>query len=134
VKELLPNEVSLPALSYGAEETPIEVTASGLAWSIDVVDVGLHAQRMTIDDAANFLFENGLSDESLDQAKRHETGRYAVYPTQAMTYNVGRRQIERLRDAWVHTNPTRPLADFHAQFLSYGPIAPDPIREFMMLH
>jgi uncharacterized protein (DUF885 family) len=89
-----------------------------------IVDVGLHAKQFTVDDAAQLLFEKGLDAESLAAAKSDVVNRYALLPTQAMTYMVGRKQIEQLRAAWSKQNPGDPLSKFHASFLRYGPVQP----------
>jgi uncharacterized protein (DUF885 family) len=98
-----------------------------------MIDVGLHTKGMTLDQAAVVLYEKGLAAATLEDAARDVRGRYALMPTQAMTYMVGRRQIEQLRDAWIGKNASRPLSEFHRAFLSYGPLPPKSIRRLMKL-
>ena len=51
---------------------------------------------------------------------------------QAMTYIIGAMQIEKLRDDWLTSNPSKSIKDFHNEFLSMGPIAPELLRRIMI--
>ncbi len=82
-----------------------------------LADAGLHAGAMSRDDAARLLTgEAGMTDASA----RGEVERYLRLPLQAVTYLMGRLEIERLRDRSAPND----LAAFHARLLDAGPVPP----------
>jgi uncharacterized protein (DUF885 family) len=60
-----------------------------------VVDTGMHAYGWSRDAAVDFLRDNTVMDEFEIQ---RETDRYIDMPGQALSYLVGRVEIQRLRD------------------------------------
>lgn len=97
-----------------------------------IVDTGLHVMGMSLDEAARVLYEQGFERDSFAEAQEEVKERYALFPTQAMTYMVGRRQIEAIRAEWVRSHPEEKLANFHKKFISYGPLPPGLIRRRML--
>ncbi|GAC1669278.1 MAG: hypothetical protein NVS9B8_12020 [Candidatus Limnocylindrales bacterium] len=82
-----------------------------------VVDTGLHALRWTRQQSIDFLLDTGLSDTDATI----ETDRYIVWPGQALTYMIGCRAIERLRDELsARDGSAFDLRGFHDQVLAHG--------------
>ncbi len=92
-----------------------------------VVDPGLHALGMTFDQAVQYLVEEAALEEPMARA---EVRRYALTPTQPMTYLIGKQQILELR-AWQESRLGSGfnLRSFHNMLLSYGSVPPRLIRE-----
>ena len=95
-----------------------------LVWRICrvVIDVGLHTGRMTFMQAVDYLVEQA----SLERMSAvMEVKRYAMTPTQPMSYLVGKLQILELRDETEQRLGARfSLPAFHAALLSGGTIPP----------
>jgi uncharacterized protein (DUF885 family) len=92
-----------------------------------VIDVGLHTGRMTVDEATEFLVEHALIERSNAEAEVH---RYALTPTEPMSYLVGKMLIEELRtEAQRKMGRQFSLHDFHAALLESGTIPPFLVRE-----
>ncbi|MGA2513493.1 MAG: DUF885 domain-containing protein [Candidatus Limnocylindrales bacterium] len=91
----------------------------GQAWRAArlVVDTGIHAFCWPRQRAIDQLLDAGLS--ATDAAI--ETDRYICWPGQALTYMVGRREIERLRaEASSALGPAFDLRAFHDAVLGHG--------------
>jgi imidazolonepropionase-like amidohydrolase/uncharacterized protein (DUF885 family) len=97
-----------------------------------MIDTGMHAMGMSLEEAARILYEKGFENDSKKEARQEVEERYALFPTQAMTYMVGRRQIEALRDEWTKSHPSESLMAFHKEFISYGPVPIGIIRKHML--
>ena len=101
------------------------------------VDVGLHTGRMTFDEAIDYFSERALFEPgarmraATDPAARaaFETAnraiyRYSKWPTQAITYNLGKNAIMGLREACrAKSGSSFSARDFHERYLKEGPIA-----------
>lgn len=100
------------------------------------VDVGLHTGRMTFDDAIDYFTEHvqfmpgararaatdPAAKAALDAASR-AIYRYSKWPTQAITYNLGKNAIIELREACKARMGTAFSAKrFHERFMSQGQI------------
>jgi len=100
------------------------------------VDVGIHTGRMTFDEAVDYFtahaaFHPGACGEAstdataraiCDQARR-AIYRYSKWPTQAITYNLGKNEILRLRDAVRSREGDRFSAKaFHERLMRMGTI------------
>ncbi|HZK77639.1 MAG TPA: DUF885 domain-containing protein [Gemmatimonadaceae bacterium] len=100
------------------------------------VDVGLHTGRMSFDQAIDYftehvLFTPGARDRAtgdpaaraaFDSATR-AIYRYSKWPTQAITYNLGKNAIIELREACkAKTGPTFSAKKFHEHFMAQGQI------------
>jgi uncharacterized protein (DUF885 family) len=107
------------------------------------VDVGLHTGRMSFDDAVDYFTEHVLfnpgarlraasdpaAKAALDAATR-AIYRYSKWPTQAITYNLGKNAIIELRDACrAKTGASFSPRQFHERFMAEGPIPVAYIRE-----
>lgn len=77
-----------------------------------VVDTGMHAFGWTRQQAIDYMMDN--SPNSLG-AITAEVDRYIAMPAQALSYMVGRLEIQRLRD-----EAQLPLAEFHERVLAHG--------------
>jgi hypothetical protein len=84
-----------------------------------VVDLSLHAGRMTLPAASEVLQREALATES---NAKDQVLRYLRLPVQASTYWLGRRDIERLRDQKMAGGMS--LYEFHSWFLDQGPVHP----------
>lgn len=100
------------------------------------VDVGIHTGRMTFDEAMDYFTEHvsffpgacarAASDPTAraicDGAMR-AIYRYSKWPTQAITYNLGKNAIISLRDAFAAQRGSAYSAkDFHERFMRQGTI------------
>jgi uncharacterized protein (DUF885 family) len=82
-----------------------------------VVDTGLHALRWDRQRSIDFLLKAGLSETDATI----ETDRYICWPGQALTYKIGQREIERLRDELQARDGSRfDLRAFHDAILGHG--------------
>jgi uncharacterized protein (DUF885 family) len=83
-----------------------------------VVDTGMHALGWTREQAVDYLRENTPMAE-LDI--RNEVDRYIAYPGQALSYMVGRLEIQRMRQAAERTLGARfDIKAFHDQVIGNG--------------
>ncbi|WP_093152299.1 DUF885 domain-containing protein [Saccharopolyspora antimicrobica] len=94
-----------------------------------VVDTGLHAFGWSRQRAVDYLRENTLMPEVEVQS---ETDRYLEQPGQALSYMVGRLEIERLRDrARAALGEAFDLRAFHDLVLGSGPL-PMPVLDLVV--
>ncbi len=77
-----------------------------------VVDTGMHAFGWSRQQAIDFMLANSPNALSAITA---EVDRYIAMPAQALSYMVGRLEIQRLREA-----AGLPLAEFHERVLGHG--------------
>ena len=107
------------------------------------VDVGMHTGRMTFDDAIDYFTEHVLftpgarlraaadpaAKAAFDSATR-AIYRYSKWPTQAITYNLGKNAIVELREACkARAGSAFSPKEFHERYMSQGQIAAAFIRE-----
>ena len=111
-----------------------------------VVDVGIHTGRMTFDQAVDFFtanvnfFPNACAQaESNPDARavcegaRRAMYRYSKWPTQAITYNLGKNAILELREAYKQARGSAYSAkDFHERLMRMGTIPVGYIREYFL--
>jgi uncharacterized protein (DUF885 family) len=92
-----------------------------------VIDAGLHAGRMTPEQAVQLLVEEAL----LDRVSAHlEVRRYAMTPAQPMSYLIGELALQELRDETRRRlAPRFDLYTFHTALLASGTIPPALVRE-----
>jgi len=92
-----------------------------------VADVALQTGRMTFAQAVDYLIENALLDRVTAEI---EIKRYALTPTQPMSYLLGKSLLLDLRDETRRRLGARfNLFDFHAALLASGSVPPALIRE-----
>jgi len=95
-----------------------------------VLDVAVHARQISLEDAARRLADEAFLPQAIAEVEPY---RYARQPTQAITYLLGRLEIERLKEDYRKAQgPAYDEARFHREFLGYGPILPALIREAML--
>lgn len=107
------------------------------------VDVGMHTGRMSFDDAIDYFTEHVLftpgarlraatdpaAKAAFDSATR-AIYRYSKWPTQAITYNLGKNAIIELREACkTRSGAGFSAKKFHERFMSQGQIGVAYIRD-----
>ncbi|HEX2079741.1 MAG TPA: DUF885 domain-containing protein [Longimicrobium sp.] len=111
-----------------------------------VVDVGIHTGRMTFDQAVDYFtanvnfFPNACARAETDATARavcegaqRAMYRYSKWPTQAITYNLGKNAIQELREAYRQARGSRYSArDFHERLMRQGTIPVGYIREYFL--
>jgi len=134
---------------YSPEERLFQLQNQLLRDARVVVDTGLHCGYMTFDEAALYLARNVAfvqgpvsTDPKVDpsaaerasvDAMRRETFRYSKWPTQAITYALGKAEILALRDECrTIEGPSFSEKRFHEEFLSEGQVPPGLFREQML--
>ena len=90
-----------------------------------VVDTGLHAFGWTRERVVEFLRTRTLLPEVEVQS---ETDRYIEAPGQALSYMVGRLEIQRLREQ-AERHPAFDLQSFHDLLLAHGPLPMPALAE-----
>ena len=108
------------------------------------VDVALHTGRMSYDEAVDWWAANqdfapsARARTSVDPAARaildsadRNIYRYSKWPTQAITYNVGRAAIQDLRAAFLAARPGATARDFHEWYLGQGTVPATYLRELI---
>jgi uncharacterized protein (DUF885 family) len=108
-----------------------------------VVDVGMHTGRMTFDQAVDYFtanvsfFPNACARAAADPAAKaicegaqRALYRYSKWPTQAITYNLGKTAIQELRDAYRQAKGAGYSAkEFHERLMRMGTIPAPYFRE-----
>ena len=107
------------------------------------VDVGIHTNRMTFDQAIDYFTEHVLftpgarlraagdpaARAAFDSATR-AMYRYSKWPTQAITYNLGKNAIIELRESCkAKMGSTFSAKKFHERFMSQGQIPVAFVRD-----
>jgi uncharacterized protein (DUF885 family) len=92
-----------------------------------LVDVGLQSGRMTFEQAVDLLVDQAMIERANAEA---EVKRYALTPTQPLSYLVGKQQLLEIRgEAERRLGRAFDLHDFHAEVLSLGTIPPFLVRQ-----
>ncbi|MBB4634759.1 DUF885 domain-containing protein [Longimicrobium terrae] len=111
-----------------------------------VVDVGIHTGRMTFDEAvdyftANFNFypgacaaaESNADARAVCEGAQRAMYRYSKWPTQAITYNLGKNAILQLRDAYRQARGSAYSAkEFHERLMRMGTIPATYFRDYFL--
>lgn len=131
---------------YSAGEFLYELQGQLLRAARVRIDVGIHTGRMSFDEAVNYFTEHvnfypgacakAASDPAAkavcDGAMR-AIYRYSKWPTQAITYNLGKNAIADLRDAYRSKKGNAYSAkDFHERFMRMGTIPAGFIRDVLL--
>jgi uncharacterized protein (DUF885 family) len=84
-----------------------------------VIDVGLHTQSMSFDEAVALLRDGACLDTHMAEG---EVRRYTRHdnPTYPSSYLLGRLAIHDLREKWKAQQDTFTYLEFHDKLLSYG--------------
>lgn len=94
-----------------------------------LIDVGLHTQGMTFDQAVKFLTDKVHLEHALAES---EVKRYTETPTQPSSYLIGREKIMAMRErAKKEWGASFTLKRFHDELLSHGTIAPGLVEREM---
>ncbi len=126
---------------YTPEERLFQLQNQVLRDARVVVDTGLHCGFMTFDEAVMYLARNvafvqgpvstdpklnpSAPERAAVDAMRKEAFRYSKWPTQAITYYLGKAEILALRDECRRIEgPAFSEKRFHEEFLTEGQIPP----------
>jgi uncharacterized protein (DUF885 family) len=104
---------------YSDEERLVQLDWTLVRAARILIDVGLHTQGMTFDQAVAILTDRVHLERAL---ALNEVKRYSSSPTQPLSYLVGREKILALRDALKQRDPNFSLKRFHDGLLSHGTI------------
>lgn len=110
------------------------------------IDIGLHTGRLSYDDAVDLFSETvdflpgscrvpPLSPEKVASCSSSESAiyRYSKWPTQAITYRLGKERILALREEARARMPGKGgERTFHLLLMKQGPIPPDLVREAVL--
>jgi uncharacterized protein (DUF885 family) len=109
------------------------------------VDVGLHTGRMSFAEAMDYFtehvqFQPGACHAGIENQEARAVCdgalraiyRYSKWPTQAVTYNLGKNEIQRLRDEVVARDPEGGARRFHERFMRVGTIPPGFFRDTLL--
>ena len=134
---------------YTPEERLFQLQNQLLRDARVVVDTGLHCGFMTFDEAVTYLSRNvafvlgpvstdpnanpSAAERASVEAMRKEAFRYSEWPTQAVTYDLGKAEILALREECRRIEgPGFSEKRFHEDFLSEGQIPPGLFRERLL--
>jgi uncharacterized protein (DUF885 family) len=135
---------------YTPEERLFQLQNQLLRDARVVVDTGLHCGFMTFDEAVTYLARNvafvlgpvstdpkvnpSAAERAAVEAMRKEAFRYSKWPTQAITYYLGKAEILALRDECrLIEGPFFSEKRFHEEFLSEGQIPPGLFRDRLLV-
>jgi len=133
---------------YDAAEHLYELQGQLLRAVRIVVDIGIHTGRMSYDDAVDYFNANvdfvpgartrAASDPAaravFDRAEK-AIYRYSKWPTQAITYNLGKAAIIALREEYkAARGPAYQAKEFHERYMRLGPVPPPLMREELLRH
>jgi uncharacterized protein (DUF885 family) len=110
------------------------------------VDVGIHTGRLTFDQAVDYFTENeSFYPKACAKAEADPTARaicaqaqralyrYSKWPTQAITYNLGKNAIVELRDAYrTRKGEAYTAKAFHERVMKMGTIPPGYFKEVFL--
>ncbi|MEP7325468.1 MAG: DUF885 domain-containing protein [Gemmatimonadota bacterium] len=109
------------------------------------IDVGLHTGRMGFNEAMDYftehvLFRPGACAAGMEDGEAHAACdsalraiyRYSKWPTQAITYNLGKNEILALRQDAVSRRPNEGVRGFHERFMRMGTIPPGFFRNALL--
>jgi uncharacterized protein (DUF885 family) len=134
---------------YTPEERLIQLQNQLLRDARVVVDTGLHCGFMTFDEAVAYLARNvrlvqgpvstdpkvnpSAAERAAVEGMKKAAFRYSKWPTQAVTYHLGKAEILSLRDECRRIEgPGFSEKRFHEEFLSEGQIPPGLFRERLL--
>jgi uncharacterized protein (DUF885 family) len=131
---------------YDAGEYLYELQGQLLRAVRIVVDVGIHTRRMTFDEAVDYFtehvdfFPGARQKAPTDPDARASTDvaqraiyRYSKWPTQAITYNLGKNTIVALREAYkAKFGNGYSEKQFHQKFMGMGTVPVAYFREVFL--
>lgn len=122
------------AEEFGFYSTPID-SLQAYRWLLVravrvLIDVGLHVQGMSFDEAVNLMLEHTRLERG---AAEGEVRRYTQTPTQPLSYLMGMLMIQDLREEYTRIQGDRfKIGEFHDKVLGYGSIPVPMIRKSML--
>jgi uncharacterized protein (DUF885 family) len=136
---------NIPDGFYTSEEHFFQLQNQLLRDARVVIDTGLHCGFMSFEDAVTYYARNvvfvkgpvsndpALNPDAAERAAvasaRREIFRYSKWPTQAITYHLGKAEILALREECQEfEGPAFSEKRFHEEFLSEGQIPPGAFR------
>ena len=109
------------------------------------IDVGLHTGRMSFAEAMDYYTEHvqfqpgacragieNMEAQAVCDSALQAIYRYSKWPTQAVTYNLGKNEIQRLRSDVVARDPQGGARRFHERFMRMGTIPPGFFRDALL--
>ncbi len=94
-----------------------------------VVDAGMHARKMTREEAIKYMTDN---EQISEEAATIEIERYMAWPGQALGYKVGSITIRRLREECAKQLGAKfNIGAFHDEVLKYGSMPLDILEKHM---
>ena len=131
---------------YSAAEHLYELQGQMLRAVRVRVDTGIHTGRMSYDQAVDYYAANvDFMPDARQRAPTDATARaeletadraiyrYSKWPTQAITYNLGKNAIVELREAYRKRRGSAYSArDFHERFMRMGTIPPGYFRDWFL--
>jgi len=128
---------------YNAAEHLYELQGQMLRAVRVRVDTGIHTGRMSYDQAVDYYAANvDFMPDARQRAPTDATARaeletadraiyrYSKWPTQAITYNLGKNAIVELREAYrTQRGPAYSAKDFHQRFMRMGTIPAGYFRD-----
>ena len=108
------------------------------------VDVGIHTGRMTLEEARDYFAEhvhfypgacaaNDPDGRATCQIAERAIYRYSKWPTQAITYNLGKNAIVNLRDAYkAKQGAAYSPKTFHEKFMGMGTVPVGYFRDMFL--
>ena len=131
---------------YTAAEYLYELQGQLLRAARVRIDVGLHTGRMSFDDALDYYTEkvdffpgarakaaNDPNARAVMDGAMRAIYRYSKWPTQAITYNLGKNAITELRETYRSRRGAQYSArEFHERFMRMGSIPPGFFRDALL--
>jgi uncharacterized protein (DUF885 family) len=131
---------------YSAGEYLYELQGQLLRAARVRIDVGIHTGRMSYDEALNYFtervdfFPGACARASADPAAKavcdganRAIYRYSKWPTQAITYNLGKNAIASLRESYRSMKGgTYSAREFHERFMRMGTIPAGFFRDVFL--
>lgn len=134
-----------PTGFYTPAELMYEIQGQLLRAARVRIDVGLHTGRMGFNEAMDYFVEHvgfrpGACSAAIEDAEAQaECGgalraiyRYSKWPTQAITYNLGKNEILSMRQEAVARRPAEGVRGFHERFMRMGTIPPGFFRNALL--
>jgi uncharacterized protein (DUF885 family) len=95
-----------------------------------ILDVSLHTDRMTFEEAVDFLAERVRFER---YAAALEVGMYTERPTYVLGYLIGMQEIMKIRTDWIEVNgEPDPPSEFYDPLLTVGALPPVLVRESLL--
>jgi len=131
---------------YSAGEYLYELQGQLLRAARVYIDVGIHTGRLTFDQATKYFTDKvSFYPDACERASREPAAkavcdgadravyRYSKWPTQAITYNLGKSSIVSLRDAYRSKKGSAySPREFHERFMRMGTIPAAYFRDLLL--